>query len=227
MLSISGAQLPNSGVVTSPNYPQMYERVASPPQNISVSDGDYLILWLDDLDLPPSLTQPDVPLNASTIMTSCQDYIRVYEVDAEQKSHDMALLCGNINQFHPQSRYILSEFGKDVYVELIFTLDTAKKTGHGYQIMYTAGYRECTDKVGAQGIGMVASLQFPHNNCSYSVDFDYDSLGQELDLEITVLYFKGRTCFPGEYLVFFPNISSVVDFLMISIKLSLEHQRVI
>ena len=197
VFGISGAQLPNNGVVTSPNYPHMYERVASPPQHISVSDGDYLILWLDDLDLPPPFAQPDVPLNASTIMTSCQDYIRVYEVDAEQKSHDMALLCGSINQFHPQSHYIVSEFGKDVYIELNITLHTLNNTGPGFQIMYTAGYLACSHfrevDVNAQGTGMVASQQFPHNKCSYTYMI-FDSLGQDLYLEITLLYYEGGTC---------------------------------
>ena len=168
-IRLSVARLPNNGEVTSPNYPQMYERVVSPPQSISVSDGDYLALWLDDLDLPPPLTQPDVPLNASTIMTSCQDYIRVYEVDAEQKSHDMAVLCGNINQFDPQSRYIVSELGKDVYIELNFTLErSANDTGRGYRMLYSAGYRDCKNAVyvDAQKTGMVASQQFP-NECPY------------------------------------------------------------
>ena len=179
----------------------MYDRVETSPQNISVSDGDYLILWLDDLDLPPPVSQPDGPLNASAIMTSCNDYIRVYEMDSEQKSHDMALLCGNIDQFDPQSRYIVSECGKDVYIELSFTLEmpeTGSDTGRGYQILYTAGYRDGNGtNVDVQETGMVASLQFPHKCPSlYSVGFD--SLGQDLDLEITVLYFDGgETCAGG------------------------------
>ena len=132
--------------MTSVNYPQMYNRDDFGPQHITVTDGDYLILSLDDLDLPPPLTQPDAPLEANSVITSCYEYIRVYEIDADQNFHDMAILCGNIDQYDSLSRSIISVFGKDVYIHMNFDLETPEASrfiGRGYRILYTAGYLDC------------------------------------------------------------------------------------
>ena len=180
--------------MTSINYPQMYNRDDFTPQHITVTDGDYLILWLDDLNLPPPLTQPDAPLEANSLMTSCSEYIRVYEVDADQTSHDMAILCGNIDQFDSLSRSIISLFGKDVYIDMNFEPEASSFNGRGYRILYTAGYLDCKNEtvIDVQDIGLVASLQFPHNRCTNINKFLHSEVSR---FEITVLYFDGGpTC---------------------------------
>ena len=177
----------------------MYNRDDFSPQHITVTDGDYLILWLDDLDLPPPLTQPDAPLEANSVITSCYEYIRVYEMDADQKSHDMAILCGNIDQYDSLSRSIISVFGKDVYIDMNFDLETPEALrfiGRGYRILYTAGYLDCKNEsfIDIQEAGIVASLQFPHNRCTNSNTFKF-SPQKAYDFEMTILYFDGGpTC---------------------------------
>ena len=202
-LWLLGAQVPNNGAATSINYPQMYDRDDFSQQHITVTDGDYLILWLDDLDLPPPLTQPDAPLNASSLMTSCSEYIRVYEVDTDQTPHDLAILCGNIDQFDSRSRSIISVFGKDVYIDMNFDLERQEVInfmGRGYRILYTAGYLDCNDdtRIDVQQAGLVASLQFPQNRCNNVTRYyQYIFPDQEnyYSFEVTILYFDAeQTC---------------------------------
>ena len=177
----------------------MYNRDNFTLQHITVTDGDYLILWLDDLDLPPPLAQPDAPLEANCLMASCSEYVRVYEVDADQRSHDMAILCGNIDQFDSLSRSLISVYGKDVYIDMNFDSETPEASrfiGRGYRILYTAGYHECKNEtfIDVEETGLVASSQFPHNTCTNSNSFRWSDK-KLYHLEMAALYFDGgQTC---------------------------------
>ena len=169
----------------------MYNRDDFNPQHITLTDGDYLNLWLDDLDLPPPLTQPDAPLKANSLITSCYEYIRVYEIDADQKSHDMAILCRNIDQYYSLSCSIISVFGKDVYIDVNYDLETPEASrfvGSGYRILYTAGYLDCKTEtlIDIQEAGLVASLHFPQDSCTSRNKFIFPTQ-KAYEIEMTIL----------------------------------------
>ena len=191
----------------SKNYPQMYDRDTNfSTQAVTKYYEDNILLWLDDLDLPPPLAQSDAPLSATAIMASCTEYIRVYEEDTDAFSvRDIAILCGSINQLDSEARFIKpTEYADtaDIYIEMNFDLERAETlnfTGRGCRILYTAGYPECDDQPvsinleEAWGVGLITSTIY--DMCSKDTHIQFTFLTKCNKVEITILYFDSApTC---------------------------------
>ena len=104
----------STGYVTSPNYPEPYTEGAYTNLIITASVGDYLVLWFEDIDLPPpSSDPPGLLLRVRDTMDSCTDYVQITEVDSQGNEYGLNKICGPLENFFDDtySRSISTGYG--------------------------------------------------------------------------------------------------------------------